>query len=173
MIKYISHIISWGCLAIIAITTVFGLATLINIEWFAELARNNLQMPIQWSSVENWQWYSFWALLMTTLSLGSIGLFFLHRAYANFANGELFNISNSTNVKRFAIFMLAQTIAKPIILSLASILLSMNHPAKQKVLTISFGSQDIMMLGMVMILWTVSKLLVLGHELQFENQKFI
>jgi len=53
------------------------------------------------------------------------------------------------------------------------VLLSLNHPAGEKVLSIIFGSGEIVTVALAMILWVVSDLLVEGSRLQSENQQFI
>lgn len=173
MTRRISLLISWGCLLTITLALIGALALLFNIDWFANLAKENFAAPIIWSTVSQWQWISFWVVTLVYVAIGLVGLYFLHRAFAQFAKGELFNLINSLNIRRFAIFLLAQSAAKPIYYALSSALLSMNHPAGEKLLAITFGSNEIRAVALAMILWVVSDLLVAGSKLQSENQQFI
>jgi actin-like ATPase involved in cell morphogenesis len=49
----------------------------------------------------------------------------------------------------------------------------MNHPAGQKILSISFGSDEIKVIALAMILWVMSDLLVIGNKLDSENKQFV
>lgn len=166
-------LISWGCIAIILFATLFVFWSLFNISWFANLAESNLGLPILWATVEKTQWYALWFLTSLYILIGLFGLFYLYRAFANIAKGELFNLSNSSNIRRFSILLFAHVIAKPIYFALSSVLLSLNHPAGEKMLSVSFGSQQLLTLGLAMILWVTSDLLITGCRLQSENQQFI
>jgi len=146
---------------------------LFNIDGFASLAKSNIGMPIIWDTVEQWQWYALWLISLLFILIGLVGLYFLHQAFAKIAQGELFNLANSTNIKRFSILLLVQVIAKPVCFSMSSVLLSWNHPAGEKMLSVLFGSQEILTLGLAMMLWGISDLLITGSKLQSENQQFI
>lgn len=114
-----------------------------------------------------------WLLTLVYLTIGVTGLYFLRRAFSNFAKGELFNHSNSRDLKVFSVFLFAQAVAKPLHFSSASILLSMNHPDGEKVLSISLGSTEIKVVALAMILWVISDLLIRAGKLENENQQFV
>ncbi len=69
--------------------------------------------------------------------------------------------------------LFVQAVAKPVYYSFASVVLSLNHPEGESVLSLSFGSQEITMLALAMILWVVSDVLVAGCRLQSENRQFV
>jgi hypothetical protein len=56
---------------------------------------------------------------------------------------------------------------------LSSILLSLNQPAGQKLLSISLGSGEVKVIALAMILWVMSDLLVKGGRIERENKQFI
>lgn len=173
MTRQFSRLIAMGCVAMLVVTPIVALYFLINIELFADLARSNLKLPIQWQTVSSVQWYSLWLLTVLYVATGLIGLFFLRRAFSNFSKGELFNHSNSRDLRLFSVFLFAQALAKPLHFSLSSMLLSMNHPAGQKVLSVSLGSGEIKLIALAMMLWVMSDLLVSASKLETENKQFI
>lgn len=173
MTRYFSLLIAWGCLVILILAPLAALFFLINIDTFADLAKRNLDLPIQWQSVTAVQWYWFWLLSMFYLAIGLGGFYFLRRAFANFARGELFNLNNSRDLRLFSIFLFAQALARPLHFALSSMLLSWNHPPGQKMLSISLGSGEIEVLSLAMILWVMSDLLVKASKLENENKQFI
>lgn len=173
MTRRFSLLISWGCMVLMGAVPLVALYFLFNIESFAALAQGNLGLPIQWNTLVTWQWYALWVLTACYVAIGLTGLYFLRRAFANFATGELFNQANSRDLRRFSIFLFAQVLAKPLHFALSSVLLSLHHPAGEKMLSISFGSSEITVIALAMILWVTSDLLVAGSKLQAENNQFI
>ena len=173
MSRIFSHLISWGSIATIVLMIIALFSFLIDIAWFAELAQSNLRLPIYWTTVEQWQWYLLWVATTVYLAISLFGLYFLHRAFKKIAAGELFNLSNSLNIRRFSILLFVLAAAKPIYFSFASVFLSLNHPAGEKMFALSFGSQELTTLALAMILWVVSDVLVAGCRLQSENRQFV
>jgi hypothetical protein len=173
MTRQFSLLIALGCMALLILTPVAALYLLIDIELFASLARSNLNLPIQWQTVSDTQWYSLWLFTLIYIGIGLAGLYFLRRAFANFAKGELFNHSNSRDLRLFAIMLFVQALTKPLHFALASVLLSFNHPAGEKMLSVSLGSGEIKVIALAMILWVMSDLLVRGSQLENENKQFI
>lgn len=173
MTRQFSRLIALGCTAILITAPIIALYFLINIDQFAEIAKNNIGLPIQWRTVSDVQWYSLWLLTAVYFAIVLAGLYFLRRAFFNFAKGQLFNHSNSRDLRQFSILLFAQALAKPLLFSISSILLSMNHPAGQKMISVSFGSDEITVIALAMILWVMSDLLVRGGKLENENKQFI
>ena len=173
MTRPFSRLIALGCSVALIVAPLAALYFLINIEQFAAVAKINLPLAIYWQTVTDLQWYGLWLLTLLYWSVGLAGLYFLRRAFSSFANGELFNHRNSQDLRGFAILLFVQAAAKPLHFSLASLLLSMNHPVGQKVLSISLGSNEIKVIALAMILWVMSDLLVGACKLENENKQFI
>lgn len=173
MTRHFSLFVAWGCLTALVLAPAAAFFFLIDMDAFAALARRSLGLPIQWQSVSAAQWYGLWLLTVLYLAVGLGGLYFLRRAFANFARGELFNRNNSRDLRLFSIFLFAQAVAKPLHLALASVLLSWNHPPGQKMLSISLGSGEVKVIALAMILWVMSDLLVKASMLEHENRQFI
>lgn len=173
MIRRFSLLISWGCMAVIIFVPTAALYFLMDLDSFAALAKSNLALPIQWDTVLTWQWYALWVLTTLYVAMGLAGLYFLRRAFANFAKGELFNQANSRDLRFFSIFLFVQALTKPMHFAVSSVLLSLNHPAGEKMLAISLGSNEITFIALAMILWVASDLLIEGSKLQAENRQFV
>lgn len=173
MIRRISLLTFWGCSAALILVPITALYFLWNIDLFSTVARDKFGAKVLWHTVADWQWYTLWLLTALYLLIGLVGLFFLRRAFANFAAGELFNPSNSRDLRRFAIFLFVQALLQPLHFALSSVLLSAGHPAGEKILSFSFGSNEFRSIGVALILWVMSDLLVEGSKLQTENQQFV
>ena len=173
MARYFSILVVWGCVAALLAGSAGMLYFLVDIEAFARLARNEVHMAIRWETVTPAQWYGLWVLTTVNVAIGLAGLFYLRRAFLNFARGEFFDLSNSKDLRLFSVFLFIQAVAAPLHHSLASVLLSWNHAPGQKMLSISFGSSELQVILLAMILWVISDMLVKGVALQRENQQFV
>ncbi len=173
MTRLFSQIIAFSSMTILITSPIVALYFLINIDQFAEIARSNITLPIQWQTVSDMQWYSLWFLTALYIAIGLAGLYFLRRAFFNFAKGQLFNYSNSRDLRLFSILLFIQALAKIIHLTISSVLLSINHPAGQKILSVYFGSNELKIIALAMILWVMSDLLVRGSKLENENKQFV
>lgn len=173
MTRQLSLLVSWGCTALLILVPLAAVFFLVNSGLFIGLIKTTIDLPIQWQTVSRGQWYAFWVLTTVYLIIGLIGLYFLRRAFTNFAKGEFFNFTNSRDLRRFSIFLLAQTLATPIHFALSSVLLSLNHPAGQKMLSFYFGSAELRAIGVALILWVMSNLLIEAGKLETENRQFI
>lgn len=171
--RRLSLIIAWGATALLVVIPLAALYFLFRIDAFAMLARQNLGLPIVWDTVVGWQWYALWLATFLYMGIGLAGLCFLRRPFLNFARGELFNEANSRNLRRFAILLFVQAIAKPLHFGVASVLLSANHGPGNKMLSIMVGSGELRMLAVAIVFWVVSNLLVEGSRLQAENRQFV
>lgn len=173
MIRRLSSLIAWGCTALMLLMPAYGVYLLVDIDAFAQFARSGLQLPIQWHTVEPWQLYCLWLLSGCTLLLAIAALFNLRKAFVNFSHGEMFTLENSRSFRLFSLFVLAQAVAIPIQHSASSVLLSLNHPASERVLSIALGSDTVKTLSLGIILWVVSEILVAGNQLEKENREFV
>lgn len=173
MSKRISQLICWICLTTIFVASTAILISPFKLYLFARFARSNLEVPILWNTVATWQWYGLWVLTVIVVFISLVGVYFLYKAFKGFASGELFNLESSINLRRFSIILLLQVVLKPLYISIAGILLSINHPAGQKVLIISLGSEQVSSLVLGLIIWVLGDMLVAGHSLQAENRQFV
>ncbi|MBN7819823.1 DUF2975 domain-containing protein [Bowmanella yangjiangensis] len=173
MSRHCSMLIAWGCMLLLVIAPAASIYYLFDLGSFAHLARQSLNLPIQWQSVVSWQWYGVWGITVLYLGVGLVGLHYLRRAFSNFARGELFTLDNSRYLRVFAVLLLIQAVVKPLHFALSSLLLSWNHPPGQKVLSFMLGSAEVKVLVLAMILWVMSDLLVKGCQLDNENKQFV
>lgn len=173
MARRFSLFISYLSIAVLIIAPLAAVYFVFNIDAFAELAQKNLGLFIQWQTVSTTQWYGLWLITIVFNSFGLVGMYFLYRAFKNFASGEFFNLANSRNLRWFSILLFIQAIAKPILFTLSSLLLSLNHPPGQKMLSVSLGSNEVTIIVLAMILWVTSDMLVKGSEIDSENKQFV
>jgi hypothetical protein len=173
MIKVLSVVISIGCVLSLVTAPLALLYLLWNIDLFGWIVMENLNLPIQWQSVMRWQWYSLWLATVLYSCICWAGVFYLLRVFSGFSSGELINLTSSKNLKRFSVLLFAQAIAKPMLFVLSSLLLSANHPDGQKMLSLSFGSNEVLWIAFALVFWVVSSSMVEAHRIQSENEQFV
>lgn len=173
MTRILSQMISWGCVVALVLTPAAFVYLLWDIELFARLAQSSTDLAINWQSVTNWQWYTLWLITLLYFGIGWLGIYYLRCAFTKFASGELINLTNSRNIRRFSVLLFMQAIAKPLLFTLSSVLLSVKHPAGQKMLSVSLGSNEIWGIALALVFWVVSSLMFEANRIQAENEKFI
>jgi hypothetical protein len=173
MTRHLSRLIAIACALALLAVPLAGLYLLADIESFAALAQRSLGLTIQWQTVNPGQWYGMWLVSALYLSVGLVGLYFLRRAFGNFGRGELFNPANSRDLRRFSALLVVQALARPLHMAISSMILSANHPGGQKMLAVSFGSNEFKTIGLAVVFWVISDLLLEGATLQSENQQFV
>lgn len=133
----------------------------------------SVEFAIQWRTVELWQLYLLCVLAAVPSMLIVWGLLRLRQTFFAFKQQSIFKISNAVNVKHFALMLILAPIIQFFIRPLSSILLSVNHPAGQKVLSISFNSYDIFTFLIGLVFWLIAKILIEANALSEENKAFV
>ncbi len=173
MLMIISRIIVWACFATIVITPVIYLYFAFHLDVLQDLVVSALTLPVKWSTVGTGQWYTFLGLTFAYHCLGLISLYMLGKAFQNFANGMLFEPRNSQYLRRFSQFIFVQALLAPVHFALSSVILSMNHPVGQKMLSIQFGSNEVKVILLAGVMWVISELIIKAGALETENKQFV
>ena len=169
----LARVVYWLCTAWLIVVPVGAAWLLLDIDRFGVLAARTLGMPIEWHTVGYAQWYGLWLLSALYLAIGYLGVLHLRRAFASFANGQWFDTENSRSLRTFSLLLVAQGIARPTHFALSSLVLSLNHAPGDRVLSISVGSNEVILIVSGLILWVLSDLLVAGMRAQAENRQFV
>ena len=173
MSKRLARLLAWF-IAVTIVIVGLGLAYyLVNLTAFQTLMEKNLAFPIRWETVKTWQLYTAWSLSAAYVLTGLAGLGYLHLALKQLGNGDTFSLSTSRWLRRFSVYLMIQAVFQPVYMALMSLLLSLRHPAGQKMLVISAGSNELKLLGLGVIFWIISDLLLKARLLEKENQQFI
>ena len=173
MLKQLSLVISWGSALLMLCIPGYGIYLLLDISRFSASLHQALQLPIQWQTVQSWQLYTLLGVTVSFWAITVAALFFLRRAFSAFAKGELFTAENSRSIRVFAVLVFAQALTKPLQGAIASVVLSLNHPEGQRMLSVTLGSDTVQTIGLSIILWIVAELLIHAHRLENENQQFV
>ena len=173
MTRFLATAVSWLCTTWLVLLPVGMVVLLINPDYLAEITRAAIRLPIQWYTIEQWQWFALWGLMCALLSIGYAAVFYLRRAFASFAAGKHFDPRNSRSLRRFATLLMAQGVTMPVFFAATSVLLSINHPAGQKLLSFSVGSDEIKLILSGLVMWVLADLLVEATQAVDENRGFV
>ena len=173
MTRILASLVSWVATVWLLLLPAGALYYLVNIDSLAALASSNLALPIQWFTVDRGQWYALWGVTVLYLSLGYAGVWYLRKAFRSFARGNWFDAQNSLYLRRFATLLILQGVAKPVHFGLVSVLLSMNHAPGERMLSISLGSNEAILIIAGLVFWVLADLLVEGTRADAENRQFV
>ncbi|HJN46842.1 MAG TPA: DUF2975 domain-containing protein [Vicinamibacterales bacterium] len=173
MILFACRIVAWGSLVCLAAIVGAAIYFAADIQAFGRLAQQGAALPIQWATVEPAQLYALWLSTLIYLTPGAIALWFLSVAFRRFASGAWFDPASSIAFRRFALLLLLQTGLQPIHSAMSSVVLSMNHPPGQKILSITLGTNELKSIGLALIIWVIAELIRRGRSLEEENEAFV
>ena len=169
----LAGLVYWAATEWLIALPVCALYVLMDIDVLIRIAQQNLGLPIRWFSVDVWQWYGVWAATLGYLAIGYFGVYFLRRAFHAFARGQWFNVDNSRSLRLFAILLVVQALVKPLHFAACSVLLSWNHPAGERMLSLSAGSNELVLIVSGLVVWVLADLLLAGIAADTENRQFV
>lgn len=173
MTKVFSNLIVWGCRMFLVAAPMAAFYFITEPEQLRSVVETSFEFRIQWGTVTQTQLTGMWLLSLVYMLPGLIGVYFLQRAFARFARGATFELATSCDLRRFAMLLFVQALARPIYLALSSVWLSWNHPAGERILSLMIGSEEFQALALAMILWVICDLLVKANRLDHENKQFV
>ena len=171
--RRLSFVIYWCCNLMLITAPVLLIISIFDTALFTDMVKNTVKLSIRWNTVESAQWIVLWCLMIGFFAIGYVGIYFLRKAFQNFAAENWFTLSNSINIKRFAKLLLIQSIAAPILFTVSGLILSFNHPPNEKILAIMLGSNEIKAIVVALIFLVISHILVVGHTIDSENKTFL
>lgn len=143
------------------------------IDAFSEITKANAAFSIQWNTVDPYQLYIV-CLIQSAVSMILVwGIYSLRKVFLAFSNGEIFVYENILHIKRFSATLILTGIGTVLTTTLASVILSLNHPAGQKTLAISIGGQQIWIMMIGLTFWLIAKILREASLLKNENNQFV
>lgn len=146
---------------------------LIDITLFRTLAEQNLNYVIQWQSVTSTQLYLAAVISFLPHTLILWGVINLRRTLHAFMQSQIFNQQNILFMNRFALSLVLFALSSWIAKAIVSVVLSFNHPAGQKLLSIQIGSQHISVFLVGLVFWLIGKVMLHGFEIQQDNQSIV
>ena len=169
----LARLVYWAASAWLVALPVGAIYFLTDIDRLARIAQTNFGVPIQWFTVATWQWYALWAMTVAYVAVSYAGVFFLRRAFRAFSQGQWFDTDNSRSLRLFAIFLVAQGLAKPLHFAACSVLLSWNHSPDERLVSLSASTNELVLIVSGLVVWVLADLLLAGIRADTENRQFV
>lgn len=145
----------------------------IDISVFKSIVEAKMGNLIIWNTVELWQLYLLCLMLFLNCLILLWGLVNLRMSFRAFAKSEVFVDSNIFYIKQFSLSLVVFSIINTFSYSIASVLLSVNHPPGQKVLSIQINSTSIGVLLIGLVFWLIAKILLKARDLELDNNAIV
>lgn len=172
-IKQISQLLYWVLLVFIVGISIMWSLFFVSIDNFGRVLHKNAPFIIQWQTVETWQLYLSACLLFVPVAIFLWGVHNLRKLFRAFNKGEYFDIQNVSKVKNFSLSLVASAVLQTILISIVSVIMSINHPEGQQQLSLSITSQMVFIIVLGLIFYAMSKILLEAHAIYEENKEFV
>ena len=113
------------------------------------------------------------SVMMVPTAIGLYGLWHLRQTFLESAHGRSFSMVSVDGFRRFAWAVLFYVISVPIMKAALSVVLSFHNPPGQKVLTLEFGSDDVIGLFLAGLLVAVGHIFSEARAIAEENASFV
>jgi hypothetical protein len=160
--KRLGTMLAVACLLMMFVPPLFvaGYVSLADADFIATSV--NLPPNIIQSELVTWQRAAGVLVMEIPALFVSLGMWQARECFLAFANGTSFTPGAVQNLRRFAGWMLAATIADVLIIPVMSVLLTANNPV-QHVLTIAVGSDHLLMLPRIAMMWLLAVVIGQGQ----------
>jgi hypothetical protein len=120
-------------------------------------------------------WQRILAGMLTEIPLVMFvtGLWQVRRCFMQFSIGRFFSSTVVLGLSRFAGWTMASVIASVVTASLVSVVITIQNPAGSRMFTLSFGSDQIVLLFFAGMVWIMASIVHQGQELAKENASFV
>jgi hypothetical protein len=113
------------------------------------------------------------ALTEIPLIMFMAGLWQVRRCFQQFSAGRFFSSTAVRSLSRFAGWTMASVITSVVTTSLISIVITLQNPSGARSLTVSFGSDQVLLLFFAGMVWVIASVIHQGQILAEENASFI
>ena len=172
-IRRLSRILAACCLIFITL-----LPIAVMVYWLladtADLAANaNLAPTAIQENFSMWQRILAGLLSEIPLLMFVAGLWQVRRCFMQFSIGRFFSTTVVLGFSRFAGWTMASVIASVVTASLVSVVITIQNPAGSRMFTLSFGSDQVLLLFFAGMVWVMASIVHQGQMLAQENASFV
>lgn len=172
-IRRLSRVLATTCLILITFLPIIVVAYWILADTNMLAAQANLPPATIQEALSMWQRIVAGVLTEIPLALLMVGLWQARRCFKQFSAGRFFSSTAVHSLSRFAGWTMASVIASIVTNSLISIVITLQNPVGSRSLSISFGSDQVLLLFFAGMVWLMASVIHQGQMLAKENASFI
>ena len=120
-----------------------------------------------------WQRAGGFLIAMLPTAAALYGLFALRRLFRLYAEGQVFSPANTRAFRRFALAVFAFALARPIAFTLTVLLLTIDNPPGQRMLSFSLGDGDLLALFLGGLFLVIAWVMDEGRALAEAESEYI
>lgn len=173
----LSRIVAWACLALAVLLPLAALISAAQTSPVGMLVQMGIQLPsgADLESLPIAVWQQGLAVCISLLPVGAVAyaLWRAHQCFNGFVRGEVFSLTTVRHLRGFAAGLLASSSAGLLAPTAIVWLLTLYAPAGGRVLTISLGAQQLLMLLFAGIVWQMGHAMTRAVELAEDNAQII
>jgi hypothetical protein len=172
-IRLVSRLLAASCLILIALLPIAVVAYWILSDTSMLATHANLTPTAIQGKLSMWQRIVAGVLTEIPLVLFMLGLWQARRCFKQFSAGKFFSSTAVRSLSKFAGWTVASVIASVATTTLVSIVITLQNPAGSRALTVSFGSDQVLLLFFAGMVWLMASVIHQGQMLAEENASFI
>ncbi|MEJ2693048.1 MAG: DUF2975 domain-containing protein [Candidatus Thiodiazotropha sp.] len=172
-IRLLSRLLATCCLILITALPIVVVAYWAVSDTSMLAAHANLTPTVIQGKLSIWQRIVAGVLSEIPLVLFMIGLWQARRCFKQFSDGKFFSATAVRSLSRFAGWTAASVIASVATTTLVSVVITLQNPVESRTLTVSFGSDQLLLLFFAGMVWLMASVIHQGQKLAEENASFI
>ena len=173
----LSRILAWACLSLAVLLPVAALGGLLQTAPVDMLGQMGIRLPSaagpEALPIATWQYVLAVCIGMLPVGAVAYALLRARQCFSGFVRGETFSLATVRHLRGFAAGLLVSSIAGLLAPTAVVWLLTLDAPTGGRVLTVSLGSQQLLMLLFSGIVWQMGHAMTRAVELAEDNAQII
>ena len=173
----LSRLLAWTCIALAVLLPVAALSNVLQTSAVGMLAQMGIRLPsgasLESLPIAAWQYGVVVCISMLPVSAVAYALWRAHQCFNGFVRGEIFSLATVRHLRGFAAGLLASSSAGLLAPTAIVWLLTLYAPAGGRVLTVSLGAQQLLMLLFSGIVWQMGHAMTRAVEIAEDNAQII
>ena len=173
----LSRVLAWACLGLAALLPVAALTTSLQTSPVGMLVQMGIRLPSGASldslPITTWQHVAAICLSLLPVAAVAYALWRARQCFSGFVRGETFSLATVRHLRGFAAGLLVSSSTGLLAPTAIVWLLTLGAPAGERVLTVSLGAQQLLMLLFSGIVWQMGHAMTRAVELAEDNAQII
>jgi hypothetical protein len=175
--QVLSKLVARACLALAVLLPIAAVAGIWQTSASGMLGQMDIRLPSGFSletlPISTWQHVAAVCFSLLPVAAVAYALWRAYQCFSGFVRGDIFSLATVRHMRGFAAGLLVSSSAGLLAPTAIVWLLTMGAPAGQRVLTVSLGAQQLLMLLFSGIVWQMGHAMTRAVELAEDNAQII